>query len=315
MKRIFTLVVFVSCFFATTHGQQNVWGGTFEYWKYNSVHHFYEPDSSIFSTLNQLDTIPTPPGVTVYPCDTAHSGSRSAKLVTRKIDIMDIIIPGVIGTIKINWATLNAILGIPYPYGITKPVRFTGYYQSFPVSNDSAGAVILLSRWNTAMHHRDTLAYNKLVFHGTVSDWTQFDVPVIYIDQTTIPDSLTLLYLSSAGFNALYMTACVGSVGSMALFDDVNLNGVNGFPLMLMPSVSVKLSPNPAKDFMNIRLGEEVANGNFEVYDSQAKFIRRYSINGNSGQVPVGDLSAGMYYYKLTVKDQMLSSGTFAVAK
>jgi hypothetical protein len=315
MKRILTLSVLVLCISTYSFGQQNVRGGTFEYWKYNATHNFYEPDSSIFSTLNQLDTIPTPPGVTAYPCDTMHSGSKSARVVTRKIELLDIIIPGVIGTIAINWVTKNAILGIPYPYGTTKPLRFNGYFQFYPVSGDSAAVVVLLSKWNSISHHRDTLAYNRISFHGTFNTWTQFDDAVAYIDQTTTPDSLTLLYLSCAGFNASMMLASVGQVGSTALFDDVNLTGVNGFPLMLMPSVPVRLSPNPARDYMNIQLGQTVTDGYFEIYDAQAKLIRRYPVNGTSQQISVGNLSSGMYYYKLTGQNKMLNSGTFAISK
>ena len=315
MKKIFTLAVIVSCFFSTTRGQQTVYGGDFEHWKYMSCCNYYNPDSSMFSTLDTLSTVPTPCGITTYPCDTAYRGNHSVRVVSSKIDLLQVLIPGVIGTIHINWVSMNGIIGIPYPYGSTKPTRFSGHYMSFPVNNDSSAAVILLSKWNSTFNRRDTLAYNRLVFHGTVDHWTIFDTAVTYRDATKTPDSLTLLFISCAGFNAANMLACVGQVGSTALFDDVNLTDVTGFPLMIMPSVSVKLSPNPAKDVMNIRLGEDVDNGKFEVYDATAKFIRRYSINGNSGQVPVGDLSAGMYYYKLTVKDQMLSSGAFTVAE
>ncbi|MCX6245696.1 MAG: T9SS type A sorting domain-containing protein [Bacteroidetes bacterium] len=315
MKRIFTLSVLVLGMFTYSFGQQNVRGGTFEYWKYNATHNFYQPDSSIFWTLNQLDTIPTPPGITAYPCDTAHNGSKSVRVVTRKIDLLDIIIPGVIGTINIKWSTSMAVIGIPYPYGTTKPVQFSGFYQSYPLSGDSSAAVLLLSKWNSTFHRRDTLAYNRLVFFGTVNSWTQFDIPVTYRDPVTIPDSLTILLLSCGGFDAGNMFGSVGTVGSTALFDDVNLTGVNGFPLVLMPDVSVKLSPNPAKDFMNIQLGEEITNGYFEVYDAQAKLMHRFQINGTSQQISVGDLSSGMYYYKLTGQGKLLNSGTFAISK
>ncbi len=129
---------------------QNPRGGNFESWKYITNHHYYEPDSSIFTTLNILDTIPTPSGITVYRCDTAHSGNYSARLMTGHITLgqLNITIPGVIGTISIRWSEEKAILGIPYPYGDTKPIRFAGYCQSYPISGDSSAAVLLLSKWN-----------------------------------------------------------------------------------------------------------------------------------------------------------------------
>ncbi len=319
MKKIITLAVFVLCIFAYSYGQQNVYGGDFEHWKYITQHHYYEPDSSMFSTLNILDTIPTPSGITVYPCDTVHGGTHSVRLVTGLIDLSPLLIkiPGCIGTIKINWTTQKAILGIPYPYGTALPTRFSGYYQSYPILIDSSAAVLLLSKWNftTQPQRRDTLAYNRLAFHGTITSWTAFDTAVTYRDHFTIPDTLTILLLSCAGFNASNMFGSVGQVGSMAMFDDVNLTGVSGFPLLLMPSVKVKLSPNPASQNLKIELGNSLENGYFEVYDAQAKLIRQHSINGNSGQISVSDLSAGTYFYKLTENNKLLNSGTFVVAK
>jgi hypothetical protein len=111
------------------------------------------------------------------------------------------------------------------------------------------------------------------------------------------------------------MLGSVGQIGSMALFDDVNLTDVSGFPLLLMPSVKVKLSPNPASQYLKIELGRSVENGYFEVYDAQAKFIQQVPLNGNSGQIGLSDLSNGMYYYKLTENNKLLNSGTFIVKK
>jgi hypothetical protein len=318
MKRILTLTVLVLCIFSYGYGQQNVRGGDFESWKYITAHNFYEPDSSIFSTLNILDTVPGSPGVTVYPCDTAHGGIYSARLVTRKLELSPgffIKIPGVIGTLKINFVTSSAILGIPYPYGSTKPVNFSGYFKSYPLLNDSSAAVILLSKWNTTSRLRDTLAYNRIAIHGIIDSWTLFDTPVTYLDPNTTPDSLTILLTSCGGFNASNFLGSIGQAGSTALFDDVNLTGVSGFPLLLMPSVGVRLSPNPANDYMNILITEPVSNGYFEVYDAQAKLIRCFPLTGFSGKINVSSLSSGMYYYKLTEENKLLNSGTFAITK
>ena len=315
MKKNITLTLFAFCICAFGYGQ-NIKGGDFESWKYIPQHNYYEPDTSIFTTLNILDTIPTPSGITAYPCDTAHTGIHSAGLITGQIVLgFPIIIPGVIGTIGINWATQKAILGIPYPYGNNLPGWFTGWYKSYPVSGDSSAAVVLLSKWNTGTSKRDTIAYNRLVFHGTVDTWTEFETVISYQDHSTMPDSLTLLLLSCGGFNAGNMYGSVGRVGSRALFDDVNLSGFSGFPLLQMSSVNVKLSPNPASRFLKIELGSNVANAIFEVYDSQVKLIRQIPLNGNSGQLIVSDLSAGMYYYKLTENKKLLNSGTFVVTK
>jgi hypothetical protein len=318
MKKIISLSVLVLSIVAYGYGQQNVRGGDFEHWRHvvYKTYNYYEPDSSMFSTLDTLNYAPTPPnGISAYRCDTAYSGNYSARLVTRTIAILTVIIPGVIGTIKTNWAEEKAILGTPYPYGTTLPIRFSGYYQSYPISNDSSAAVVLLSKWNSSIHSRDTLAYTRLVFHGTIDSWTAFDTAITYRDQSTIPDSLTILLLSCGGFNASQMFGSKGQIGSMAMFDDVSLTGVNGFPLLLMPSVSVKLSPNPASQYMKIETGRSIENGYFEVYDAQAKLIRQIQMSGNNKQIEVSELSSGTYYYKLIENSKLLNSGTFIITR
>jgi len=318
MKKTLLMIV-LTCIGLTGFSQSTLPNGTFEDWFFAShpTHAgggFYEPGGGFFWTLNILDTIATPPGLTVYPTDSAHSGSKAARVITRKINVMDVLIPGVIGTLEINWASMNATLGKPYPW-TTKPTRFQGYYMTFPVSGDSASATILLSRWNTIAHKRDTIAYNSLVFYGTVSTYTQFDTEIQYRDNVTMPDSVTILLTASAGFNASFMMASVGSVGSQAYFDDVTLTNISGQQYLLMPDVDVKLSPNPATGFLNVQMSETVKNGLFEIYTLQGRLISRHPMSGTSQRLDIQNLSAGTYFYRLTDGEKTLNSGEVLVTK
>jgi len=313
MKKLFTL--FAILFLAQAGMSQSaIPNGNFESWTFNSAHGFYEPDGGFFHTLNQLDTIPTPPGVTAYPSDTAYSGSKSARLVTRKIDLLFVLIPGVIGTLEINWATANAILGTPYTW-TTKPERFQGHYMSFPVNGDSSGAIVLLSKWNTSTMKRDTIAYKRLVFHGTINTWTEFDEPIDYWNTTTMPDSITLLLLSCAGYNALNMMGSVGQVGSQAFFDDVTLTNIAGIDKLLMPDMDVTLAPNPASEKMTVTLSEQIKNGLFEVYNTQGKKVTQFNLNAVSVTLNVSSLKSGMYYYRITDGSKSLNTGSFIITK
>jgi hypothetical protein len=318
MKKLVTLVIIVFCSFSFGFGQTNIYGGGFEHWKQTLGHRYFEPDSSMFWTLNQLDTVAAlTPLITVYPCDTAYSGNYSARLVTQNIQFMGVVVPGVIGNLKIDWASERAILGSPYPYGDSLPQRFSGYYQSYPEGSDSSAAVILLSKWNAASHQRDTLGYNYMPFHGTVNTWTHFEMPVIYRDPNTQPDSLTILLLSCGGFNARNMFGSHGQIGSKALFDDVTVTGFLGvgLPRLSKPSFTVSLSPNPTSGLLTIELENEVKDGDFEVYNGHAQLMNRYPINGKVRQIDVSNFPAGLYYYKLTSNSKSLSSGTFIVTK
>jgi hypothetical protein len=315
MKKFFTLAFLVLYGVINGFGQTGIQGGGFESWKYVTAYQTYDPDSSYFSTLNVL--IPVGCRISAYRCDTVVGGNYSARLVTRSFPwgVGFIIIPGVIGTIKVNMAAIRAELGMPYPYGDSLPRIFSGNYQYYPANGDSGSAVLLLSKWNSSLHKRDTIAYCSQTFTGSASSWTPFEMNLDYLIPSTKPDSMTVLLLSSAGFNINNMLACQGQDGSEALFDNISLTGVNGIPLLLMPAVNVKLSPNPASGNMNIDLGSPVSGAVFEVFENQGRFLRGFPVNGNRTQVSVGDLSPGMYYYKLIKEGRLLNSGTFIVTK
>jgi hypothetical protein len=121
--------------------------------------------------------------------------------------------------------------------------------------------------------------------------------------------------LSCGVFNAANMFGSVGQVGNTAMFDDVNLTEVSGLPLQFIPSMDVKLSPNPVSQILNVELEKYVDNGYFEIFDAQAKLIRKFPISGTSGHFSVSDLSGGVYHYKLTEGTTFLNSGTFIVTK
>jgi hypothetical protein len=288
--------------------------GDFESWTHNAKWGYDEPTGGFFSTLNKLDTIPTPPGVTVFKCDTAHAGSYSAKCVTQKIEIMNILIPGVIGTIKINWATNAAILGLPYKWSVL-PQRFQGYYQAYPLNGDSTGAILLLSKWNTSTKKRDTLAYNRLIFHGIISSWTKFDTAVVYRDNTVMPDSITLLLLSCGGYNASNMFGSVGQVGSVALFDDVTLTGLPPYGIAETHhnSIDLSLSPNPSSEYINIKLEQTYRDGVFEIYDTQGRRTGQFEMTGLTCHINVGNLVPGVYHYRFMSANEVLNSGSFII--
>lgn len=316
MKKIFTLfaVIFL---IQTGMSQSTLPNGDFESWTL-SPYGFYEPDGGFFYTLNILDTIQLSPGVSTYPVtdlDSVHSGDKAARMITRKIDLMDVLIPGVIGTITINWAMFNAIIGTPYTWA-TKPERFQGYYMSYPLNGDSTGAILLLSKWNTTTLKRDTIAYTKLIFHDIVDTYTLFDEAIEYWDNTTMPDTITVLLVSCGGYNAANMMGSVGEVGSQAYFDDVTLTNISGIDMLLMPEVAVTLAPNPASEIMTVTLSKQIKGGLFEVFNTQGKKITQFAVNNLSETIDVTSLKSGMYYYRLMDDGSTsLNTGSFMIIK
>ncbi|MCK9421804.1 MAG: T9SS type A sorting domain-containing protein [Bacteroidales bacterium] len=319
MKKVVLLLsVFMFGFCALNHAQIILPDGNFESWSlYTPVppsSPFYEPTGGFFKTLNILDTIPTPPGITAYRCDTAHTGSYSVRCITRKIDLLSILIPGVVGNIRIKWTNNSAVLGSPFNWA-TKPLRFQGYYKSYPLNGDSTGAILLLSKWNASSLKRDTIAYNKLVFHGIIPEWTKFDTAIIYRTTTVMPDSITILLLSCAGYNATVMYGSVGQIGSQALFDDVTITGVPPYAVenLMNQSMRLTINPNPASDYIYVNLERTVKDGRLEIYDTQGRLISKFQMPDVTGRFSISSLSAGMYYYRFSDSDHTLTSGSFII--
>jgi hypothetical protein len=317
MKKLLVLFAFI-CFGLNGFSQVSTLpNGGFESWTQKPNWGYYEPDGGFFHTLNILDTVPTSAGISVYRCsDTVHSGSFSARCITRlmKIVQLNVTIPGVIGSLKINWSNSTAILGEKYTW-TAKPERFQGYYQSYPLNGDTTAAILLLSKWNTGTHHRDTIAYNRLVFKGIVNTWTLFDTPVTYFDNTTMPDSITVLLLSCAGYNAQYMMGSVGQIGSQAYFDDVTLTNIAGIEYIFHPTIDVKISPNPASSYINVSLDKAVKDGSFEIYDVQGKKSGQFEMSDISARINLSNLASGVYYYRFRGNGEVMNTGSFIVTR
>jgi hypothetical protein len=320
MKKLFTLAIFlVLLSFSGISQTSTLPNGNLNDWFYVSQptapsKGYWEPDGGFFKTLNVLDSTPTPPGITCFRSDTVHTGTYAARVVTREIAILGILIPGVIGTLVLDMANLTAKVGTPYTYA-AKAASFQGWYRSTPVLGDSAGAAILLSKWNTGTHKRDTLGFKLLVFKGTVSTYTFFDTPIVYTVPNVMPDTITMLLLSSAGYNGKNFFDCKGRVGSQAWFDDITLTDVNGIIHHLMPEVSVKLYPNPVTNKLQVELEKPVKNGKFIIYSLDGKEVSTATLSQTRNEISVSALIAGTYYYKVSDGKSILNTGSFIVTK
>ena len=276
------------------------------------------PSDNWLATLNSLMAVPPTAGgpgpVTVFKTTDAHSGTYAARSVSAVFQVgpTAIFIPGMIGTAKMDMTGIRALLGRSCPD--CKPLSFKGYYKFTPVSGDSCAAVILLSKWNTELRKRDTIGYGKMVQHSAVSEYTQFDIPINYYSTGHV-DTMTLLTVSSAGFNVINFLGSVGQTGSTMFVDDLSLDYPAGVTQLLMPEVTVKTYPNPATDVLHLCLSSEVKNGTVEIYAAGGQLVGTYGISSLDNTVPVYSLSTGAYYFRLMSGKDLLNSGTFVVRR
>lgn len=73
--------------------------------------------------------------------------------------------------------------------------------------------------------------------------------------------------------------------------------------------------PNPASAFLFIRSADKVAyDGTVCIFDQTGKCVRSYALDINM-RIPVYDLPAGPYYYRIITGDSGLNTGRFMVAR
>jgi hypothetical protein len=175
--------------------------------------------------------------------------------------------------------------------------------------------VILVSKWNSETHKKDTVGYGRFVEYDEVATYTSFDVPVNYNPDmnSVVPDSLTILAVSSAGFNAVNFMFQVGQPGSTMYVDELILEYPMGLGEALMPDVAVNCYPNPARNNIIIELSQIVKDGAFEVYDLNGKLLGIYPVVAAKNTIPVSNLSNGTYFFKLKEGKHILNTGSFVV--
>lgn len=206
----------------------NIRGGCFDQWELvddGYGNKCLEPAGDFLRTLNYLYTLPEAAGgpgpKTTYNTDDSYSGTYAALLVTGCFSPMgdSIIIPGLIGTDSLDIPNATISVGKRYT---EKPLRFQGYYKYEPVGGDSALFSVLLSKYNTGAHKRDTIALARQVIKNTVSTYTMIDLPLDYSFTDVTPDTLTLLICSSADIRFNDLMNCKGQVGSKLWVDEIS---------------------------------------------------------------------------------------------
>lgn len=64
----------------------------------------------------------------------------------------------------------------------------------------------------------------------------------------------------------------------------------------------VNITPNPAKDFVNVSLGR-YSKGAVSVYDVSGKLIKTVNVDKNSGRIDVSEFVRGTYLFTITLED------------
>lgn len=323
MKKLFLL--FFAFFLINSVFSQgtNLPNGGLESWSHlgTAPNDYDQPDSGFFMTLNELADVPPATGgpgpVTVYKDASAHTGNFAAKLVSKQFTGIDIFIPGMLGTTTLDMIQSTIHLGRPCSMCNPMPTGLRAFVKYEPVNGDSGLIIVLLSKYDVTHHKRDTISFGKNVIKNGITAYTQIDVPLLhnYPDSLATPDSITILFVASAGVNFQNIYVNHGSPGSTMFVDDISLLYPLGITEGVMPEVVVKSYPNPALKNITFESDKIIKEGKFEIFNNQARQISTFVQSGKTTQLNVSSFCEGVYFYRLMSGTRIIASGSFAVRK
>ena len=302
-KLLYTLLCCIFCAGMTQAQVQYPQNGGFETWLVGNFSGFTYDTIEYWDTPQRLAVaLSVPDTVTYQESSVVNGGAFAARLVTKFVSIggaLDVNVPGSLATGNFFVNIFAAEFGVVGGADIDcTPTNLTGYYQYFPVNDDTAQ--VQCRMMNAA---GDTIQDSTIFFIGETSTYTQWDMPLNYTS-TDEPAMLQIIILSSA---------VDGQVGSTMYVDDVVLSGGDCFTGIFNPGqplTTMDVLPNPTSSTLQVDYPGTKAEM-MTVYDVVGKAYQQQLAEPGANFIDVSDLPEGLYFIRIQGEDGMTYSGRF----
>lgn len=267
--KIFTLSLLFVFTASMAMAQDSIPNGGFERWTYTPVPSYWDADG--WRSANPYSSAGGAVSTTLDSVD-VHSGKYSAKLTTHQIGSN--VVPGLVSTGYIDVNTFSMIGGIPIH---SRPVLLQGWYKYIP-QNDTAGISFELLNADSAI-----VGSGSLDISDSVTEWTFFTVPVIYVSDS-VP-TLSQVIITSSNHH--------GAVGSEMHVDDVSYSY---YPAGIKETdnKTIAVFPNPANNQFAID-NSEIHAKTLSLYAIDGKLLTTYSLHDGFNTLDVSNISGGIY--------------------
>ena len=298
MKKLYTL--FVLILFVSALQSQELPNSGFETWENFGT--YDEPES--WHTPNPFTSLIG--AVTVTKSEESAAGQYSAKLENVLIELgpLKYNVPGLVtyADFVVDFASgdFNFSGGLYMPF---KVYSINGKYKYSPAENDTA-TVIIYSFSHPEEEEMDTIG-TGFGFLGGASDWTDFNVPMIPLNDR-LPDTFNVLITSSNSIDTDSIP-----VGSVLLIDDLSIETNVGIFSLPDRKIDVSVFPNPATDRLTFETAENSNNRNLRIFDINGREVKNISFNTQKLTVEINDLSEGHYSYLVQEKQDLIGTGSF----
>jgi hypothetical protein len=279
-------------------------------------------DPAAWATPNILTTDATIFGAQ-QPCvfkdslANAHSGKYAMKIVTTKYtpggiagSALAAYLPN--GTFDFAFTgsiVLTTTVAVVRGYADTHRYGQLDFFAKYtPVGSDVATCGVMLSKWTGTK--RDTVAKGLVTMNSTAT-YTDFTIPLTYVNNTLTPDTAVVVFSSSG-------TTAQAQLGSILWVDDVLLSGTVPLGVENYSSLmsSIKTYPNPASENITLALTDN-NNQNLsliEIFDVTGRKADEVIVQNNQAVINTASFAKGLYLYSAyNEKKELIGVGKFNV--
>lgn len=277
MKKVLHTILFAliacSCF-------SQIQNSDFENW--TNMGSYENPDS--WGTMN--NTTASSDIFTVTKGTPGNPGSAYLKLTSQTI------VPSVVNGIAVC-GVLDSITQLPksgFPYSL-RPQSFTGKWQHMIFGTSQGSISVFLTRWNTSLSQRETVATASQTLSGMAMSWAAFTINFVY-QSGNYPDTCVIIMKAS---------------GTSPTQDDylwVDNLAFSGSVASISESVDMIFSmntlPNPANNEIEFTCSQPFLKGDrLIISDMSGNVIFEEIINESSCKINTSGFANGTYVCKL----------------
>ena len=221
-----------------------------------------------------------------------YAGASYIQLVTTTVASVGTF-PGVAVSGVLDTTTYQPVSGFA---STARPVALVGACQYMASGTDHSHINILITKWNTMLSQRDTVAIASRVFAGMAMVWDTFSIPLTYYSGE-VPDSAIITLSASgpvpAGGSYLYVDSLMFTGAVPAGVATVNVSGH-----------AANLYPNPATGFTTLVYSSaDAGNVTIQIVDVVGKSVFtsvHESVAGNNNiGIDVSGYPKGVYLVKV----------------
>jgi hypothetical protein len=290
MKKLNFIVLFT---IVASLVQAQISNSGFESW--TSVGSYEIPDQ-----WGNMNPATAPSGVyTTLKGSPGATGNYFIKLTTK--DVGGVITPGIIVSGQLNTSTWKPESGFSFNQRVENLI---GKYQFMGYGNDVATISAWLTKWNTTLHRRDTIASLVRNTSGMLHVWTGFSIPFAYQSVQT-PDTAVVMISSSS-------TTPVKN--SFIWLDDLGFEGIATAVSDEKSLGDIAVYPSPASDQVNIGFtSKKNSNARLNIIDILGNTIYRSVVEITTGSnllhINLGIIQPpnGVYFVHLETPDGLFT--------